>query len=259
MICDYCQGMLEISPADFGRRATCPYCKQTIAIGKTDQEPADPTTAADLDAADRKMPCPPRFESGFLPPGTENRGSEPLRETELGARIADLRAELAHWKRALDEERQGHIEAMTALAQELEALFQQELAAERLRTTIGPRQLDPPGEGETSGHEWAVPRRDFDAELDHESFADHDNHALSESSALSEKHDSVTSPAPAPCARELEHGVARRSLSEESPEARIMSLRKALRLAHDARSKGGLRGPFFFTRLAGIWRKSRRP
>jgi len=45
-------------------------------------------------------------------------------------------------------------------------------------------------------------------------------------------------------------------LADESPEARILHLRKSLRVAHEARAKGPLSGPFF-TRLARIWKRNR--
>jgi hypothetical protein len=45
-------------------------------------------------------------------------------------------------------------------------------------------------------------------------------------------------------------------LADESPEARILHLRKSLRVAHEARKKGPFSGPLY-SRLARIWKRRR--
>ncbi len=71
----------------------------------------------------------------------------------------------------------------------------------------------------------------------------------------------ATGPADSPGPKESDPGnwtwiAPPEPLAAESPEARILHLRKTLRLAHEARSKGPLSGPIF-ERLARIWKRSR--
>jgi hypothetical protein len=280
------------------------------------------------------------------------------RETELLGQIHDLRGTLDLYEQKLEDERRAHQEESTALAHELEAMFRQRVADERVQSTTLQEQLEVVKQQRDDATEQAgMLRQDRDrlydslarlearvqeleeedriADLQRASEAADGQRALEaathfmlevlpppppqldslapqvypqggddpadtlqtvatdgwpftdqapppppsvvapsatadsdptdfsgpESADLAPPeygHNSAMGPDLEPAAEPVEETdpIARpEPLAEESPEARILHLRRTLRVAHEARPKGPWSGPFF-ARLARFWKRS---